>query len=304
MAGGLGLGLGLVGQGAPRPIGTSPSHGRAARLLVPWHGYELVGVGAMAWLSGHSYRCTADIARGAIRYWRIPRGGSELGHRCSCIGVFVHHAAESADDRMPEEPPRGGHGSGMRHIPNTARDVAPPLRRIQPCRRAELDDRRDEDETDCRLPSLLPKPLPPPLLPFLLLLPASREGGALGLRFSYVSRLSSRADSRPLARPTSTASAPRPCGGSWTGDGARKSPSVDHLRTRPLDPALMERLGEGPAWPCEGTSTGGGLAFLKVTLWRPGSDTLGRAAGDVAAFAAAEPLGDAFARALACSSRR
>ena len=52
-------------------------------------------------------------------------GGSELGHRCSCIGVSVHHAAESADDRMPEEPPRGGHGSGMRHIPNTARDVAP-----------------------------------------------------------------------------------------------------------------------------------------------------------------------------------
>ena len=132
--------------------------------------------------------------------------------------------------------------------------------------RAELDDRRDKDETDCLLPSLLPKPLPPPLLPFLLLLPASREGGALGLRFSYVSRLSSRADSRPLARPTSTASAPRPCGGSWTGEGARKSPSVDHLRTRPLDPALMERLGDGPAWPCEGTSTGGGLAVLKVTL--------------------------------------
>ena len=261
--------------------------GTSLLVLVQWHGYRAIAIDALLiLLEAHS------------------SGGSELGHRCSCIGVSVHHAAESADDRMAEEPPRGGHGSGMRHIPSTARDVAPPLRRIQPCRRAELDDRRDEDETDCRLPSLLPKPLPPPLLPFLLLLPASREGGALGLRFSYVSRLSSRADSRPLARPTSTASAPRPCGGSWTGDGARKSPSVDHLRTRPLDPALMERLGDGPAWPCEGTSTGGGLAVLKVTLWRPGSDTLWRATGDVAAFAAAEPLGDAFARALACSSRR
>ena len=252
---------------------------------------------------GHSYRCTADIARGAIRHWRIGVRGSELGHRCSCIEVFVHHSAGSADGRMAEAPPRGGHGSGMRHIPNTARHVAPPRRRIQPCRRAELDDRRDEDENDCRLASLLPKPLPPPL-PFLLLPSASREGGALGLRFSYVSRLSSREGSRPLARPTSTASAPRPCGGSWTGEGARKSPSVDHLRMRSLDPAHMERLGDGPAWPCEGTSTGGGEAFLKVTLWRPGSDTLWRAPGDVAAFAAAEPLGDAFARALACSSRR
>jgi hypothetical protein len=41
-----------------------------------------------------------------------------------------------------------------------------------------------------------------------------------------------------------------------------------------------------------------------VTLWRNGSDSPWRAAGAAAAFAAAEALGDAFARALACSSRR
>lgn len=78
--------------------------------------------------------------------------------------------------------------------------------------------------------------------------------------------------------------------------------SLDHLRARSWDPALLGWLGDGTAWPCDGTSTGGGLVVLKLT--RVGSDSLWRAAGAEPAFAAAEALGDAFARALACSSRR
>ena len=71
----------------------SAPHHPTAGLQGCWrhgHGYELVGVGAMARLSGHSYRCTADIARGAIRYWRIPvvARNWDIGVRalgCLCI---------------------------------------------------------------------------------------------------------------------------------------------------------------------------------------------------------------------------
>ena len=71
----------------------SAPHHPTAGLQGCWrhgHGYELVGVGAMVWLSGHSYRCTADIARGAIRYWRIPvvARNWDIGVRalgCLCI---------------------------------------------------------------------------------------------------------------------------------------------------------------------------------------------------------------------------
>ena len=45
-------------------------------------------------------------ATGAWAYWDI----GVFVHR-----VLVHRSAELADDRMPEEPPPGGHGSGMWH---------------------------------------------------------------------------------------------------------------------------------------------------------------------------------------------